>query len=616
MRPARDGRGCASRSSATSSRTRCARRTPHRRRFRDHQLGRPARPTSTCPVGATSRATSARQPYPSRTAAFPITRGQVLAVLPFGNVVGDADDQRRRAEDDARERRVVAAGTATAARPVSAQGRFPQVSGLCFTVRHRQPPPGAASQARSGRQRDGSCTGDADQPDGGGDLQLAKNDFTAGGGDGYPNFRSRMTTQDILDQDLADYSPPRRVASISPVIQHRIHCTDSDPVTAPACPVGVAVVRTRCPRTSGRARRPARSAVHGRARRRAGRCRLLSSLAAPAALAHDGSAEADPRARPGQLRPASSSFAARTSAPTTSPRSRSSATSAADRARDVTSDGEGHFTVAVQISADAPAGRLHDRGGRMSGPHFVTPIVDRRHPGHRRRGDGAPAGQDEGLPAIAPTPVAASAASSDRGGPPGAGRRRPPHRPSIDLVPFVALAGAVGALGLLVWRTRRPPAASAVRGLVLASCGDPRTPPPSSKLPDKPGVYLHEGRPRRRRLRRQGAEPAQPGPLVLAEAGAGALRESTASASVIDRVADVEVDPDRLGRRRRCCSRPTSSSGTGRGSTSGSRTTRATRTSRSRSATSSRGSSGRASSSTTAAATSGRTRRRRASTNR
>ena len=40
--------------------------------------------------------------------------------------------------------------------------------------------------------------------------------------------------------------------------------------------------------------------------------------------------------------------------------------------------------------------------------------------------------------------------------------------------------------------------------------------------------------------------------------------------------------PDRLGLARRCSSRPTSSSATGRASTSGSRTTRATRTSRSR----------------------------------
>jgi MYXO-CTERM domain-containing protein len=29
--------------------------------------------------------------------------------------------------------------------------------------------------------------------------------------------------------------------------------------------------------------------------------------------------------------------------------------------------------------------------------------------------------------------------------------------PDVDPVPFVALFGAIGALGLLVWRTRRPP---------------------------------------------------------------------------------------------------------------------------------------------------------------
>jgi hypothetical protein len=47
-----------------------------------------------------------------------------------------------------------------------------------------------------------------------------------------------MTTQDILDQDLADYLAAQPGNLVTPVIQHRIHCTDSDPATAPACPVG------------------------------------------------------------------------------------------------------------------------------------------------------------------------------------------------------------------------------------------------------------------------------------------------------------------------------------------------------------------------------------------
>jgi hypothetical protein len=66
---------------------------------------------------------------------------------------------------------------------------------------------------------------------------LTTNDFTGSGGDGYPNNRSRMTTQDILDQDLADYITAQG-GSVSPVIQHRIHCTDSNPGGGVACPVG------------------------------------------------------------------------------------------------------------------------------------------------------------------------------------------------------------------------------------------------------------------------------------------------------------------------------------------------------------------------------------------
>ena len=47
-----------------------------------------------------------------------------------------------------------------------------------------------------------------------------------------------MTTQDILDQDLADYLAVAPGGVISPAIQHRIHCTDSNPGGGVACPVG------------------------------------------------------------------------------------------------------------------------------------------------------------------------------------------------------------------------------------------------------------------------------------------------------------------------------------------------------------------------------------------
>jgi hypothetical protein len=57
----------------------------------------------------------------------------------------------------------------------------------------------------------------------------------ASGGDGYPNFSSRMATLDIMDQVVADHSPAH--SPISPAIQWRIACTDSNPGAAPACPV-------------------------------------------------------------------------------------------------------------------------------------------------------------------------------------------------------------------------------------------------------------------------------------------------------------------------------------------------------------------------------------------
>jgi hypothetical protein len=56
----------------------------------------------------------------------------------------------------------------------------------------------------------------------------------ADGGDGYPVFRPRMTTRDIMDQALANY-----VTAASPLsapLQNRIVCADSNTAAPPACP--------------------------------------------------------------------------------------------------------------------------------------------------------------------------------------------------------------------------------------------------------------------------------------------------------------------------------------------------------------------------------------------
>ena len=64
----------------------------------------------------------------------------------------------------------------------------------------------------------------------------------ASGGDGYPNFASRMATQNIMDQVLADYVTAN--SPLSPSVKAfpdgRINCADSNGATAPNCPTLVA----------------------------------------------------------------------------------------------------------------------------------------------------------------------------------------------------------------------------------------------------------------------------------------------------------------------------------------------------------------------------------------
>ena len=89
--------------------------------------------------------------------------------------------------------------------------------------------PASARQAA-----DGACTGAPVDLTAGATYTLAENDFMASGGDGYPNFFSRATTQGIMDQVTADYIAAH--SPISPAIQGRITCTTGG---VPACPVVV-----------------------------------------------------------------------------------------------------------------------------------------------------------------------------------------------------------------------------------------------------------------------------------------------------------------------------------------------------------------------------------------
>jgi 2',3'-cyclic-nucleotide 2'-phosphodiesterase (5'-nucleotidase family) len=118
------------------------------------------------------------------------------------------------------------------------QGRFPQVSGLCFTYDIALP---AGSRVTGAVKADaaGNCTGPALNLTAGASYKIAENDFMANGGDGYPFFTPRVTTQDIMEQVVADYitanSPVAPVVKAAP--NGRINCTDSNGAAAPNCPV-------------------------------------------------------------------------------------------------------------------------------------------------------------------------------------------------------------------------------------------------------------------------------------------------------------------------------------------------------------------------------------------
>jgi 2',3'-cyclic-nucleotide 2'-phosphodiesterase (5'-nucleotidase family) len=153
-----------------------------------------------------------------------ITRGQVLSVLPFGNIVVTVS------LSGAELRTALENGVS--AMP-GANGRFAQVSGLCFTY-DIAAPVGSRVTGAVRQAADGSCTGTAVDLTAASTYTVAMNDFMATGGDGYPNVYGRSVTRDIMDQVLADHVTS--ASPLAPSIQGRIVCTDSNGVDAPNCP--------------------------------------------------------------------------------------------------------------------------------------------------------------------------------------------------------------------------------------------------------------------------------------------------------------------------------------------------------------------------------------------
>jgi 2',3'-cyclic-nucleotide 2'-phosphodiesterase (5'-nucleotidase family) len=150
---------------------------------------------------------------------YPITRGQVLTVLPFGNIVVTVT------VNGAELKTMLENGVS---RMPAVDGRFPQVSGLCFTYDIAQP---AGSRVVSAVMADaaGNCTATPVDLTSATSYKIAENDFMMNGGDGYPVFTSRATTQDIMDQVTADYIAAN--SPLSPFVKAfpdgRVNCADS-----------------------------------------------------------------------------------------------------------------------------------------------------------------------------------------------------------------------------------------------------------------------------------------------------------------------------------------------------------------------------------------------------
>ena len=160
---------------------------------------------------------------------YPISRGQVNTVLPFGNVAVTLT------VNGAELKSMLEQGVS--AMP-AVDGRFPQVAGLCFTY-NIENPVGSRVTGAVRADASGNCTATTLDLTAAASYKIVSNDFTIGGGDGYPNFRSRMTTQAILDQVVADYISAQS-APINPFVKAapdgRINCFDPNPGSGNNCP--------------------------------------------------------------------------------------------------------------------------------------------------------------------------------------------------------------------------------------------------------------------------------------------------------------------------------------------------------------------------------------------
>jgi len=184
--------------------------------------------------------------YPFAPDLFPITRGQVLTVLPFGNEVTTVTITGPELKD------ILENGVASMP---GVNGRFAQVSGLCFTYDISRTPrtvspapvPGSGQRVVSAffANADGSCTTDEISFLATATYTIALNNFISTGGDAYPvvSTKASYATRDLMDEVVADWIVAN--SPIGPVVRKpdgRITCIKVfDTASTNNCPIVVAV---------------------------------------------------------------------------------------------------------------------------------------------------------------------------------------------------------------------------------------------------------------------------------------------------------------------------------------------------------------------------------------
>lgn len=153
----------------------------------------------------------------------PITRGQVNAALPFGNVSVVVT------VDGATLKVMLENGVSQVPVP---DFRYPQVSGFCFTY-DVEAAAGSRVTTAVRQAADGSCTGTPIDLTAASSYTLATHNYVVAGGDSYPVLPGGVM-HGSLDQDVADWL--KAAGMISPAIQGRVACTDPDPSSGKSCP--------------------------------------------------------------------------------------------------------------------------------------------------------------------------------------------------------------------------------------------------------------------------------------------------------------------------------------------------------------------------------------------